>query len=239
MDIEMFFSRLLEYTYMNECECVRCRIPPRTSPELRDLLLRMLKRNAKERIEFGDLFSHPFITHGPHSANSANNTSNTNNTNNTNCTNGAGGTGASFALAATGASHMAMAGIGTGAPGGKSVPIAIPLPLQAHPPGVPEQPGAKTPNGGAQGRDVSPGPKFGGTPGSARELRYLQQRPSVLEKLKLSLLPMHISHADISFLSSFSFSITSYMYSFAKDLQNEINEHRAVCRRLQLAEFDN
>lgn len=30
-------------------------IPKDTSPELRDLLLKMLKRNAKDRIEFGKL----------------------------------------------------------------------------------------------------------------------------------------------------------------------------------------
>uniref|UniRef100_A0A914WAN9 non-specific serine/threonine protein kinase n=1 Tax=Plectus sambesii TaxID=2011161 RepID=A0A914WAN9_9BILA len=36
-------------------------IPEWTSPQLRDLLLRMLKRNAKERIEFEDFFRHPFL----------------------------------------------------------------------------------------------------------------------------------------------------------------------------------
>ncbi|XP_074643848.1 serine/threonine-protein kinase unc-51-like isoform X2 [Tubulanus polymorphus] len=39
-------------------------IPSGTSPELRDLLLQMLKRNAKDRIEFDDFFRHPFLTQG-------------------------------------------------------------------------------------------------------------------------------------------------------------------------------
>ncbi|XP_025089781.1 serine/threonine-protein kinase ULK2-like isoform X2 [Pomacea canaliculata] len=37
------------------------KIPEGTSPELRDLLLRLLKRNAKDRIEFEDFFVHPFL----------------------------------------------------------------------------------------------------------------------------------------------------------------------------------
>ena len=36
-------------------------IPPATSQELRDLLLRLLRRNAKDRIEFEDFYSHPFV----------------------------------------------------------------------------------------------------------------------------------------------------------------------------------
>ncbi|XP_050408202.1 serine/threonine-protein kinase ULK2 isoform X2 [Patella vulgata] len=36
-------------------------IPQTTSPELRDLLLKLLKRNAKDRIEFDDFFIHPFL----------------------------------------------------------------------------------------------------------------------------------------------------------------------------------
>lgn len=36
-------------------------IPPGTSPELRDLLLKLLRRNAKDRISFEDFFRHPFI----------------------------------------------------------------------------------------------------------------------------------------------------------------------------------
>lgn len=36
-------------------------IPSGTSPELKDLLLKLLKRNAKERIEFEDFFIHPFL----------------------------------------------------------------------------------------------------------------------------------------------------------------------------------
>lgn len=31
-----------------------CSIPEWTSPSLRDLLIRMLKRNAKDRIEYGE-----------------------------------------------------------------------------------------------------------------------------------------------------------------------------------------
>lgn len=41
-------------------------IPKDTSPELRDLLLKMLKRNAKDRIEFGK-FERKSIFHGNHS----------------------------------------------------------------------------------------------------------------------------------------------------------------------------
>lgn len=40
-------------------------IPKDTSPELRDLLLKMLKRNAKDRIEFGKL-ERTSIFHGNH-----------------------------------------------------------------------------------------------------------------------------------------------------------------------------
>ncbi|CAF1040572.1 unnamed protein product [Rotaria sp. Silwood1] len=36
-------------------------IPPTTSPELGDLLRRILKRNPKERIDFEDFFNHPFL----------------------------------------------------------------------------------------------------------------------------------------------------------------------------------
>ena len=36
-------------------------IPATTSPELRDLLLRLLRRNAKDRIEFEDFYSHAFV----------------------------------------------------------------------------------------------------------------------------------------------------------------------------------
>ncbi|BFZ18605.1 hypothetical protein BsWGS_21644 [Bradybaena similaris] len=36
-------------------------IPASTSPELRDLLLRMLKRDAEERISFDEFFRHPFL----------------------------------------------------------------------------------------------------------------------------------------------------------------------------------
>lgn len=37
------------------------KIPEGTSPELRDLLMRLLKRNAKDRIEFEDFFTHAFL----------------------------------------------------------------------------------------------------------------------------------------------------------------------------------
>ncbi|ESO95395.1 hypothetical protein LOTGIDRAFT_117004, partial [Lottia gigantea] len=36
-------------------------IPQSTSAELKDLLLKLLKRNAKDRIEFDDFFIHPFL----------------------------------------------------------------------------------------------------------------------------------------------------------------------------------
>ncbi|XP_055335602.1 serine/threonine-protein kinase unc-51-like [Paramacrobiotus metropolitanus] len=36
-------------------------IPSKTSPEFRDLLLRLLKRNPRDRIEFDDFFVHPFL----------------------------------------------------------------------------------------------------------------------------------------------------------------------------------
>ncbi|CAF0932547.1 unnamed protein product [Adineta ricciae] len=36
-------------------------IPPSTSPELKDLIVRILKRNPKERIDYEDFFNHPFL----------------------------------------------------------------------------------------------------------------------------------------------------------------------------------
>ncbi|XP_014669173.1 PREDICTED: serine/threonine-protein kinase unc-51-like [Priapulus caudatus] len=36
-------------------------IPPGTSPDLKDLLFKLLKRNARDRIEFDDFFNHLFI----------------------------------------------------------------------------------------------------------------------------------------------------------------------------------
>lgn len=39
--------------------------PDDTSPELKDLLLRMLKRNSNERISFEDFFNHPFLKPPP------------------------------------------------------------------------------------------------------------------------------------------------------------------------------
>ncbi|XP_041349948.1 serine/threonine-protein kinase unc-51-like [Gigantopelta aegis] len=41
-------------------------IPSGTSPDLRDLLLKLLKRNAKDRIEFEDFFNHPFVLRSAH-----------------------------------------------------------------------------------------------------------------------------------------------------------------------------
>ena len=38
-----------------------CRIPAGTSPELTALLQGLLRRNAKDRMEFDDFFNHPFI----------------------------------------------------------------------------------------------------------------------------------------------------------------------------------
>ena len=38
-----------------------CRIPKGTSPQLTDLLTRLLRRNAKDRMDFDDFFSHPFL----------------------------------------------------------------------------------------------------------------------------------------------------------------------------------
>lgn len=40
---------------------LRPKIPPNTSPELTDLLLRLLKCNAWDRIEINDLCAHPFL----------------------------------------------------------------------------------------------------------------------------------------------------------------------------------
>ena len=49
-------SEKIGFFYLNAIDklifCL-CSIPKDTSPELRDLLLKMLKRNAKDRIEFG------------------------------------------------------------------------------------------------------------------------------------------------------------------------------------------
>jgi serine/threonine-protein kinase ULK/ATG1 len=38
------------------------RIPPSTSRELTDLIVRILKRNPKERIDYEDFFNHSFLT---------------------------------------------------------------------------------------------------------------------------------------------------------------------------------
>lgn len=38
-----------------------CRIPPGTSPELSDLLLGLLRRNAKDRMPFDEFFGHLFL----------------------------------------------------------------------------------------------------------------------------------------------------------------------------------
>ncbi|KAL3856693.1 hypothetical protein ACJMK2_011418 [Sinanodonta woodiana] len=47
---------------------VRPNIPDDTSPALKDLLYRLLKRNAKDRIEFEDFFNHPFLQQLPSSS---------------------------------------------------------------------------------------------------------------------------------------------------------------------------
>lgn len=44
------------------------RIPPGTSPELVDLLTGLLKRNAKDRMDFETFFNHPFTRMGDSSA---------------------------------------------------------------------------------------------------------------------------------------------------------------------------
>lgn len=38
-----------------------CSIPKGTTPELTDLLTRLLRRNAKDRMDFDEFFSHPFL----------------------------------------------------------------------------------------------------------------------------------------------------------------------------------
>lgn len=50
----------LKHFYEKHAE-LKPNIPKDTSPELRDLLMKMLKRNAKDRIEFEEFFSHPFL----------------------------------------------------------------------------------------------------------------------------------------------------------------------------------
>jgi serine/threonine-protein kinase ULK/ATG1 len=37
------------------------RIPPGTSPELSNLLMGLLRRNARDRMPFDEFFSHPFL----------------------------------------------------------------------------------------------------------------------------------------------------------------------------------
>ena len=55
----------LKHFYEKHAE-LKPNIPKDTSPDLKDLLLRMLKRNAKDRIEFDDFFIHPFLKqHSP------------------------------------------------------------------------------------------------------------------------------------------------------------------------------
>ncbi|XP_039270957.2 serine/threonine-protein kinase ULK1-like [Styela clava] len=50
----------LRYFY-EQTRKVEPKIPPGTSPTLRDLLLKLLKRNVKERINFLDFFNHEFL----------------------------------------------------------------------------------------------------------------------------------------------------------------------------------
>ncbi|XP_048751864.2 serine/threonine-protein kinase ULK2-like isoform X10 [Ostrea edulis] len=50
----------LKHFYEKHAE-LKPNIPKDTSPELRDLLLKMLKRNAKDRVEFEDFFKHAFL----------------------------------------------------------------------------------------------------------------------------------------------------------------------------------
>ena len=45
------------------------RIPPGTSPELSNLLMGLLRRNARDRMPFDEFFSHPFLQ-GPRDAES-------------------------------------------------------------------------------------------------------------------------------------------------------------------------
>ncbi|CAH1802813.1 unnamed protein product [Owenia fusiformis] len=40
-------------------------IPSSTSPELKDLLLKLLKRNARDRLDFDEFFKHPFLNKSP------------------------------------------------------------------------------------------------------------------------------------------------------------------------------
>lgn len=56
------FIENLDLTYMN---LFRNRIPLGTSPELSNLLLGLLKRNAADRISFEDYFNHPFMNNKP------------------------------------------------------------------------------------------------------------------------------------------------------------------------------
>lgn len=44
---------------------VKNRIPMGTSPELSNLLMGLLKRNAADRISFEDYFNHPFMNNKP------------------------------------------------------------------------------------------------------------------------------------------------------------------------------
>uniref|UniRef100_A0AC34R2W2 Non-specific serine/threonine protein kinase n=1 Tax=Panagrolaimus sp. JU765 TaxID=591449 RepID=A0AC34R2W2_9BILA len=49
-------------TFYEKHRDLRPKIPDTCSAPLRDLLLRLLKRNPKDRIEFDDFFEHPFFT---------------------------------------------------------------------------------------------------------------------------------------------------------------------------------
>uniref|UniRef100_A0A1I8GXU7 Non-specific serine/threonine protein kinase n=1 Tax=Macrostomum lignano TaxID=282301 RepID=A0A1I8GXU7_9PLAT len=50
---------------------LRPRVPPNTSPELTDLLLRILRRNPADRISFEDFYQHQFLSLAPASADGA------------------------------------------------------------------------------------------------------------------------------------------------------------------------
>lgn len=53
-----------KWLFLSKVRFFRFSIPPTTSRELGDLIIRTLKRNPKERIDYEEFFLHPFLRKG-------------------------------------------------------------------------------------------------------------------------------------------------------------------------------
>ena len=61
-NVSFFSPRNKSHIHFLLCfNCLYFRIPPGTSPELSDLLMGLLRRNARDRMPFDEFFGHPFL----------------------------------------------------------------------------------------------------------------------------------------------------------------------------------